>query len=179
MPDEAFRIADARTVGEHGFLRLEEMTVETPTGSVTRIAVRHPGAVAIVAIDDDNVLLIRQYRAPVDRRLLELPAGKLDVAGEPIAQTAARELEEEIGYRPGNLEHVADFFTAPGFTDEHMSLFLASDLERVPAAPHGPEEEAAEVVSVPIGEVPALLTSGAIEDAKTIIGLQWLLLRGR
>ncbi len=179
MPDEAFRVIDARTVGEHGILRIEELTLDTPTGPVTRTAVRHPGAVAVIAIRKDTVLLIRQYRVCIDRRLLEIPAGTRDVDGEPPAETAARELEEEIGYRPGTLEHVADFFTAPGFTDEHMSLFLASDLSPVPTAPDGPEEASAVVVPVLISEVPALLASGAVEDAKSIVGLQWLLLHNR
>ena len=176
MPDAGFRVSGAKTVGEFGFLRVERLTIDTGKGSVDRIAVRHPGAVAVLAISDGDVLLIRQYRAPIDDALLEIPAGKLDVEGEPRAEAAARELEEEVGYRPGTLEHVADFFTAPGFSDEHMGLFVATDLEAVPHAPHGPEEEAAEVVAVPIAEVRALLTSGAVEDAKTLIALQWLLL---
>ena len=176
MPDAGFRVSGAKTVGEFGFLRVERLTIDTGKGSVDRIAVRHPAAVAVLAISDGDVLLIRQYRAPIDDALLEIPAGKLDVEGEPWAEAAARELEEEVGYRPGTLEHVADFFTAPGFSDEHMGLFVATDLEAVPHAPHGPEEEAAEVVAVPIAEVRALLTSGAVEDAKTLIALQWLLL---
>lgn len=143
---------------------------------MTRTAVRHPGAVAVIAIHEDEVLLIRQYRAAVDRLMLELPAGKLDVDGEPAEQTAARELQEEIGHRPGRLEHVGAFFTTPGFSDERMLLYVATDLEAAESAPHGPEEEHADVVRVPVGEVAELLDSGAVEDAKSIVGLQWLLL---
>jgi len=179
VTDEAFHVIDTRILGDHGILRVEELTLDTPTGPVTRIAVRHPGAVAVVALRNDTVLLIRQYRVSIDRQLLEIPAGTRDVEGELPAETAARELEEEIGYTPGTLEHVADFFTAPGFTDEHMSLFLASDLKPVPTAPDGPEEAAAVVVPVPMSEVAALLASGAVEDAKSIVGLQWLLLQNR
>ena len=179
MTEREFRIDRTRAAGEFGFLRLEELDVTTPSGTVQRIAVRHPGAVAIVAVHADAVLLIRQYRAAIDAALLEIPAGKLDVAGEPTELTAARELEEEVGYKPGRLVHVSDFFTAPGFSDERMSLFFATELTAVGASPHGPEEEAADVTSVPMADVPALLASGEIEDAKTFIGLQWLLLQDR
>ncbi len=169
-----FRILGARTVGDHGFLRVEELEVDTPAGPVARIVVRHPGAVAIVPVHADSVLLIRQYRAAVDRHLLELPAGKLDVEGEAPEDTAARELEEEMGYRAQRLEHVMDFFTGPGFTDEHMRLYAAYDLRPVPAAPTGPEEEAAEIVIVPLQDLASLLGSGELADAKTLVGLQWL-----
>lgn len=176
MPDAAFGIGEARHIGQYGFLRLERLTVRTPTGTATRTAVRHPGAVAVIAVHHDEVLLIRQYRAPVDKLLLELPAGKLDVDGEPPDETAARELEEEIGYRPGRLERVGEFFTTPGFSDERMILYLATELEEGRITPHGPEEEHADVVTVAVAEVGDLLDSGGIEDGKTIVGLQWLLL---
>ena len=179
MTEDEFRIDGTRAAGELGFLRFEELDVATPSGTVQRIVVRHPGAVAIVAVHDGAVLLIKQYRAAVDAALLEIPAGKLDVSGEAPAAAAARELEEEVGYRPGSLVHVADFYTAPGFTDEHMSLFSATELTAVASAPHGPEEKAAEVVSVSVPDVPAILASGAVRDAKTFIGLQWLLLQDR
>jgi ADP-ribose pyrophosphatase len=177
VPEGEFRISGARTVADYGFLSVEELDVTGPAGVFTRIAVRHPGAVAVVALADKGVVLIRQFRAPIDQAVLEIPAGKLDVDGESTTLAVARELEEEAGYRPGRVEHVADFFTAPGFTDERLSLFLATDLESVTSAPHGPEEESAEVVCVAVDEIPALLASGAVQDAKTIIGLQWLLLR--
>ena len=173
-PDAAFHIVARSALYEHHFLRFEALEVSTPAGSVHRVAVRHPGAVAVIAVDGGEVILLEQYRPAVDRHLLELPAGKLDVDGEPPDMTAARELEEEIGFRPGRLEHLFDFFTAPGFSDEHMRLFLATELTAVPASPHGPEEEAAVTVPVPLGEIPALLASGDVVDAKSIIGLQWL-----
>jgi ADP-ribose pyrophosphatase len=177
--DDGFHVRATRPVGSFGFLEVEELSVAPPAGPVNRFAVRHPGAVAVVALHDDSVLLFREYRAPVDRFPLELPAGKLDVDGEHAAATAAREIEEEIGFRAGALEEVAQFYTAPGFTDEHMTLFVASRLEPVPASPHGPEEEHGELVAVPLDDVPALLASGAVADAKTVIGLQWLLLHRR
>lgn len=178
MPEEAFRVVGTRTVGDHGFIRVEELSIDTAAGVITRIAVRHSGAVAIVAVHDGAMLLIRQYRAAIGGPLLEIPAGKMDVDGESAASTAARELEEEVGHKAGNLRHIADFYTAPGFTDEYMQLFYATDLEPVLASPHGPEEEEAEIVAVPIGELAALLASGEVQDAKTVIGIQWLLLHG-
>ncbi len=133
--------------------------------------VRHPGAVAVVPVVDGAVVLIRQYRAPVDAALLELPAGKLDVPGEDPEAAAARELEEEIGYRPGSLEPLATFFTGPGFTDEYMRVYVATGCIATPMHPHGPEEQAAEIVHVPVDDLPALIAAGDVADAKTLVGL--------
>lgn len=175
---DGFEIIAERTVAAVGFLEIHSLDMQAPDGSVTeRIAVRHPGAVGVVALDRDAVILIRQYRAAVGRALLEIPAGKLDVAGEPSAVTATRELEEEIGMRPGVIEPIFGFYTTPGFTNEHIELFVASDLTPVPPTPHGPEETAAEIVRVPLDELPQLLASGEVLDVKTLAGLQWLLLR--
>jgi ADP-ribose pyrophosphatase len=151
--------------------------MRVPNGSVIeRIAVRHPGAVAVLPIDGDELILIRQYRAPIGQALLEVPAGKLDVAGEPPQDSAVRELEEEVGMRPGRIESVFSFFTTPGFTNERIELFVASDLVAAPHTPHGAEEEAAEIVRVPLDGIADLLASGTVTDAKTLIALQWLLL---
>ena len=177
--DDGFEIVASREAARIGFLHVETLDMRSPDGRVSqRIAVRHPGAVAVLPIDGDEVIWIRQYRAAVDRTLLEVPAGKLDVAGEPSAETAVRELAEEVGMRPGRIESIMSFFTTPGFTNEHIELFVASDLEPVPHAPHGPEEEAAEIVRVPIGGVAKLLAAGEVNDVKTLVALQWLLLRG-
>jgi ADP-ribose pyrophosphatase len=174
---DGFEILASEPAAEVGFLRVDRVDMRVPDGSVVeRIAVRHPGAVAVLAIDGDDVMLIRQYRAPLGSALLEVPAGKIDVDGEPPAETAARELQEEIGMRPGQLRSIGGFFTTPGFTDEHIELFVADDLEPVPFAPHGPEEEAAEIVRVPIADVSALLSDGGVTDMKTLVALQWLLL---
>jgi ADP-ribose pyrophosphatase len=172
--DGGFRIAGARVLYDHAFLRFEDLTVDTPSGPVTRVAVRHPGAVAVIPVQDSQVFLIRQYRAAVDSMLLEVPAGTRDVESEAPEQTAMRELVEEIGFRAGRLERVFEFYTAPGFSDELMTLYLATELTSVPSAPDGPEEEQAEVVAVALEEIPDLLASGEIADAKTVIGLQWL-----
>jgi ADP-ribose pyrophosphatase len=175
---DGFEIIAERTVASAGFLEIHALDMRAPDGSVTeRIAVRHPGAVGVVALDEGDVILIRQYRAAIGRALLEIPAGKLDVAGEPPIATARRELEEEIGMRPAVVEPILGFYTTPGFTNEHIELFLASDLTPVPHTPHGPEETAAEIVRVPLAGLAGLLASGEVLDVKTLVGLQWLLLR--
>jgi ADP-ribose pyrophosphatase len=154
---------------------LEEADLETPDGDIVkRTVIRMNGAVSVVPVVDDTVVLIRQYRTPLDRPLLELPAGKLDVDGEDPRDAAARELAEEAGYTAGKLEPVAHFYTSPGFADEHMSVFIATDLTPVEARPMGPEEVAAEIVRIPIAELPGMLHE--IEDGKTLIGLMALLL---
>ena len=94
-----------------------------------RHVVHHPGAVVVVPVIDDDAILVRQCRVAAGRELLEVPAGKRDVDGEPPEATANRELEEEIGYRAGRLELLCEFYNSPGFCDEYTHLFLATDLE--------------------------------------------------
>lgn len=147
---------------------------EAPSGErFHREVVHHPGAVAVVPVIEEGtaVLLVRQYRAAVDGELLELPAGKRDVDGEDPAVTAGRELEEEVGMRAGRLEPLAWFHTSPGFTDEHVVVFLGLDLEPVAQNLQGLEEQHLTVERVALDDVPGLVADGAIADAKTIIGL--------
>lgn len=170
-----FHIMSSRLLAETPFLRLEELDLQTPDGEVgKRTVIRIGGAVSVVPVVDGEVVLIRQYRTPLDKPLLELPAGKLDVAGEDPRDAAIRELAEEVGFVASELVQVAEFFTSPGFLDEQMTVFIATGLAAVAAQPMGPEEVAAEVVRIPIEDLPALLPE--IEDAKTLIGLMALLL---
>jgi len=172
---DGFEIVGSKAVIDVGFLTVETLEMRVPNGRVIeRIAVRHPGAVAVLPIDGDDLILIRQFRAPIGQALLEVPAGKLDVAGEPPQDSAMRELEEEIGMRPGHIESVFRFFTTPGFTNEEIELFVATELVPGSHTPHGAEEEAAEIVRVPLEKVGNLLASGQVTDAKTLIALQWL-----
>ena len=144
-----------------------------------RDVVHHPGAVSVVPVVDDGaaVLLVRQYRAAIDADLLEIPAGKRDVDGEPLELTAQRELEEEVGMRAGRLEKLADFYNSPGFCDEYSHVFLALDLEPCETFFQGVEERHMTIERVALSDVPGLIASGEITDAKTIIGLS--LARGR
>ncbi len=124
--------------------------VRMPGGNVAeRDVVVHPGAVAILALDDaGQVLLIRQYRHPVSRLLWEIPAGLRDVAGESLPDAARRELLEEAGYRARDWRVLADYYSSPGFTTERLRIFLARDLEFVPSGERDfvPQDEEAELV---------------------------------
>jgi ADP-ribose pyrophosphatase len=171
-----FRVLGSRALATTTFLRAERQHLIAPDGAgLQRAIIRHPGAVAAVPVVDESVVLIRQYRAPVGHEVLEIPAGKLDVYGEDPRDAAARELAEEIGYRPGNLELIASFYTGPGFTDERLWLYLATDLVPVAVNPAGIEEEHSEVVKIPIDRLPELIADGEFEDAKTLVGLLALL----
>lgn len=146
---------------------------DTPDGGrMIREYVRcHPGSVVVLPHTGSHVVMLRQFRAPVGEVVYELPAGKRDVAGEDPAETARRECIEEVGLLPGRLELLQVFYNSPGYSDEQTWLYLAEDLATVPSDPQGPEERAAEVVKLDLGEALDLVEAGAIKDAKTIIGL--------
>jgi len=134
-----------------------------------RDVVIHPGAVAVLALDDaGQVLLIRQYRHPVRRLLWEIPAGLRDVSGEPPWATARRELLEEAGYRGRDWRVLADYYTSPGFSTERLRVFLARDLEFVPEAERDfvPEAEEAELVPawLPLDEAVRKVFAGDLHN---------------
>jgi ADP-ribose pyrophosphatase len=119
-----------------------------------------------------DVVFVRQYRVALDRELLEVPAGKRDVDGEPPEETARRELEEEIGHRPGRLVKLAEFVNTPGFCDEHTHLYLALDLEDLGATNTvSPEERAMTVERLSWARIDALIAAGELTDAKSLIGV--------
>ena len=135
-----------------------------------REVVVHPGAVAIVPLlPGDRVVLVRQYRHAAGRALLEIPAGTRDQPGESIEETAARELEEETGYRAERLIPLTSFFTAPGFCTEWIAVFLATGLTR--GAQGLMDDEAITVEEIALDDVPALVARGELADAKTLVGL--------
>ena len=150
-----------------------EATFSAPDGTeFIRDIVRHPGAVAVVAVTGTgDVLLVRQYRGAVDRELLEIPAGTRDVDGEPPEETARRELLEEVGVHAGRLELLGTMFNSPGFCDEETFLYLATALEPGQHDRDGVEEQHMEVVSVPLADTDALVAAGDLIDAQTILGL--------
>ena len=152
--------------------RVFDVTVDTVReGDKTyvREVVHHPGsAVILPAFDDGTIALVRQYRHPAVRYLLELPAGTLNDKERPEAG-AARELEEELGLVAGKMEKLSEFFISPGFCEEKMWLYLATDLTETQQRLE--EDEMIEVVRLPIDRALQMITDGEIEDAKTIIGL--------
>jgi ADP-ribose pyrophosphatase len=140
---------------------------------VTREKVWHPGAVGILAIDDENVWLTRQPREVIgDAASLEIPAGKLDVAGEEPLQTAKRELAEEIGKQAGQWRELMAFYTSPGFSDERVWLFLATELSDCGPGAEAEEDERIEIVPWPRGQLGQAIAACA--DSKSLIALLWL-----
>ncbi|HIC94715.1 MAG TPA: NUDIX hydrolase [Anaerolineae bacterium] len=160
----------SRRLYEGRIVNLRVDTVRLEDGRVTeREIVEHRGAVAVVALDGDgNVLLVRQFRKPAERELLEIPAGTLEAEEEP-ASCARRELAEETGYRAGHLEPMGGFYSSPGFCTEYIHLYLATDLSPSPA--RAEYDEAIELVRVPLSEALRMIGRGEICDAKTIVGL--------
>ncbi len=167
-----FRKVGERSVHDGYVVRLVEGAYADPAGRLMRRdVVRHPGAVAVVPVDGDEVVLVRQYRAPVEAEVLEIPAGLRDVAGEAPEVTAVREMEEEIGFTCESVTRLGEFHTSVGFTDEFIHLFLATGLRPVPHRPSGAEEEWMTVERAPVGAVAQMIERGEISDGKTIIGL--------
>jgi ADP-ribose pyrophosphatase len=136
---------------------------------VEREIVSHPGAVAVVAHDDEHIWLVKQPREPIGDYLVELPAGTLDEEGEDVLATAKRELAEEIGKAAKTWVHLTTFWASPGFSDEQIHVYLATDLYDEQA--HTDEVERIEIVKWPIDDVDELIRSNI--DAKTLVGLLW------
>ncbi len=171
---DGFRQIDERPVFDGKVISVRIGTFEDPGGvRFDREIVRHPGSVSVVPIlpDGDTVILVRQYRSAIGRALLEIPAGKLDVPGEAPEAAAARELEEEIGHTAGRLIELGAYYNTPGFSDEHSRTYLALDLVPGVAAAHGIEEQHLSVEHVSLAATAGLVATGAICDAKTILGL--------
>jgi len=152
--------------------RIFEVTVDTVREGETtyqREVVHHPGSAVIIPVfEDATVALVKQYRHPAVRYLLEAPAGTL-LRGENPEAGAARELEEELGCVAGKLEKLTEFFVSPGFCEEKMWLYLATELTETQQRLE--EDEIVEIVRLPMSDALEMITDGEIEDAKTIIGL--------
>ena len=166
----------SRRITRASFLTLERDYLLADDGRWTmREVVRHPGSVVVIPWDGEAVVMIEQYRHPAGRPVLELPAGKLDTAGEPPEQTARRECIEEVGLSPASLKLIQGCFTSPGFTDEYSHIYLAEGLTGVPLDPQGIEEERAVVVRLTPDEIREGLRSLAFEDSTTLVGLYALM----
>jgi 8-oxo-dGTP pyrophosphatase MutT (NUDIX family) len=155
-----FNVVTARLVGPDGFIFEREI-------------IHHPGAVCIVPLEADgrHVLMIRQYRAAVERALLELPAGKRDVPDEDPALCASRELVEEVGRTAALFTEIAQFYNSPGFCDEQTICFLATGLRECARDAHGAEEENLTIERIALDDVEELMAAGDLIDAKSIIAL--------
>jgi 8-oxo-dGDP phosphatase len=142
--------------------------------SAERTVVTHPGAVAVVALDDANrVLMIRQYRHPVGRLLWEIPAGLRDVQGEPLLDTAKRELLEETGYRARDWHTLVDYFTSPGFTTERLRIFLARGPREVSDSGYVRQHEEKFLVTdwVPLADAVRLALAGKLHNSSAVMGI--------
>jgi ADP-ribose pyrophosphatase len=169
----SFRKVDERLVYRGKVVDVAVGTFAAPDGSTfERDVIHHPGAVSVVAVDDEGrVPLVRLYRAALDEELLEIPAGKLDVEGEDPLVCAQRELAEEAGLAAETWELLCEFINSPGFCDERHRVFLARGLSEVPNDRQGVEEEAMTVEWFPLDDAIGMVRRGDVTDAKTVIGL--------
>jgi ADP-ribose pyrophosphatase len=158
------------------FITFRIDTIEDPEGRRhTREVVEHPGAVCVLPILGDDVLMVRQFRTPIEQVLLELPAGKLDHQSDGTVEdpdrAAPRELAEETGFHASSWRKLGSFWSAPGFTDELMHLYLATELAPLENYTGPDEDEYLDLVRLPWRDAVAMAESGEISDAKSLVGL--------
>ncbi|MEZ5262133.1 MAG: NUDIX hydrolase [Acidimicrobiia bacterium] len=175
--DGAFARVAVEEIYQGYVIRVTKGRFRAPGGEeFTRDVIYSPGAVGIVAVHDGpdgpETLLVRQFRPAIEDWLLEIPAGLRDKPGEDPAETAARELIEETGYRAERFHPLTVFLNAAGMTDQRTHVYLATELTHVGAAADGVEEQYLELVRVPLREVRPMIERGELIDAKTIIGLR-------
>ena len=165
-----YSLIHSETIHQGRIFDLRVDTVELPDGQSTRLdIIRHPGAVVVLPLDaHGNILFVRQYRHAAGVELLELPAGALEVGEEP-QDCALREIREETGMAADELRKIGDFYLAPGYSTEHLHIYLASKLRPDPLP--GDEDEFLSVESIPVGQAYTLAEQGEIKDAKTLASL--------
>jgi ADP-ribose pyrophosphatase len=169
MSKQPPKILDSKTVFKGNVFSVTVDTIREDETTYVRDVVHHPGSAVIIPVfDDGTVALVRQYRHPAVRYLLEVPAGTLDKGERPEAG-AARELEEELGLVAGHLEKLTEFYVSPGFCEEKMWVYLATNLRET--AQRLEADEIVEAVRLPFSRALEMISSREIEDAKTIIGL--------
>ena len=165
---------ESRLAFEGKIVNLRVDTVQLARGDLAiREIVEHSECICVVPMDDqNNVILVRQYRKPLEGHILEVPAGRMD-EGEGSEEAALRELQEEIGYTADSLKHLSSFWTAPGFCTELMHAYLATGLR--PSSLEPDDDEDIQVVTVPLDGVPEMIRQGQITDAKSIASLLMVL----
>ncbi|PLS15376.1 ADP-ribose pyrophosphatase [Bacillus sp. M6-12] len=157
-------------------LQVDEVLLPDGNRSKREI-IKHPGAVAVIAVTPENkIVMVEQYRKALERSIIEIPAGKLEKGEEPVA-CAHRELEEETGYVSESMNHVASFYTSPGFADELIHVFLAEDLKKKEDAASADADEFVEVMELSLQEAIDYMNRQKIYDAKTAFAVQYLQLR--
>jgi ADP-ribose pyrophosphatase len=173
VAEHVFETASSETLHTGNIFALRHDEVRMPGGNIAiREVVEHYGAVAVVAMDDrKNIRMVYQYRHAFRRRLWELPAGLLDVAGEPPHLTAARELQEEVGLQAGTWRVLVDLNTAPGFSDESVRVYLATELSEVDRPKAHDEEADMTMRWVPIDEAARLVIGGEVLNSIAVAGI--------
>lgn len=162
----------SKSIYEGKIISLRVEDVKLPDGNVAkRELVKHPGAVATIPITaDGKIILVKQYRKALNRTLVEIPAGRMEIGEEPLV-TAKRELEEETGYGTSKITYVQSFATSPGFADEVIHLYVAEELYVIENPAEGDEDEFIELIEVTIEEAEKLVASEEIYDAKTAFAI--------
>ncbi|TDL34676.1 NUDIX hydrolase [Jeotgalibacillus sp. S-D1] len=163
---------------EGKIINLQIETVTLPNGKTSkREIIKHPGAVCVIALTEENkLIMVEQYRKALERSVLEIPAGKLEPGEEPII-TAARELEEETGYGSENLVHLISFYTSPGFADELVHVYVAKNLYKIENARGADEDEFVELQELTLEEAEKCVADQRIFDAKTAYAVQYIRLQ--
>lgn len=168
------KVIATKPIYDGAIIKVERETVQLPNGEEAfREVVRHSGAVAVLAItDDQKMILVEQWRAPVGKPTLEIPAGKLDRRDEGNPEHAViRELNEEIRLHPSQLERLAGFYSSVGFSDEYMTLYLATGLTPVASELPRDQGETLRIKAYSLPELKRMVTTGEIEDAKTVMAV--------
>lgn len=173
-------VIGSETIYDGAIINVEKQTVRLPDGQTSfREIVHHSGAIGVLALTRDNkIILEKQWRAPAKTTTIEIPAGKLDSRDSNFEHAVIRELNEEIRYQPAHVEELFGFYSSVGFSDEYMKLYLATDLEPVTSELPRDKGEFLQIIEKTLPQAVAMVASGEIKDAKTIMAIQhWQLMQ--